>query len=58
MQVGDIIRFVPINKDSPKFEDQIVESIESDTELTLKEPGVISFNSDEEYKFKILPKVD
>eukprot|EP00347_Sterkiella_histriomuscorum_P005857 403355010 len=58
LQVGDIIRFVPNSSDQPKIEDQIVESIENDNELTLKEPGLHEIYIDSEYKFKILPKVD
>lgn len=30
----------------------------SDTEIRLKEPGVASFDPDERYEFKVLPKVD
>ena len=57
-QVGDNIRFVPMDKDSPKLEDQVIESVESETELTLKEPGVMSAPIEKSYKFKILPKID
>jgi glycerol-3-phosphate O-acyltransferase/dihydroxyacetone phosphate acyltransferase len=56
--VGDIIRFVPKSPTDLKVEDQIIESIESDTELILRDPGIKDFNKDDLYGFKILPKVD
>ena len=57
--VGDSIRFMPVGeKTAIQIMDQIIESIDSDTSLSLKEPGVVEFKSTQQYKFKILPKID
>jgi len=41
-----------------KIEDQLIFKIISDTELILKEPGALKYSTEQEYQFKILPKVD
>ena len=38
--------------------DQIVEKIMSNTELTLKKPGIKSYEEEKQYAFKVFPKVD
>ena len=38
--------------------DQVVKEVLSDTQLSLKSPGAVSFTADEEYSFKIAPKID
>ncbi len=38
--------------------DQVVADVISDTELLLKAPGALSYNSGEDYSYKVAPKVD
>ncbi len=38
--------------------DQVVEEVLSDTEIVLKQPGVMLHQEDAKYVFKVMPKVD
>ena len=53
---GDSIKI--ICKEDARIEDQIIEEIVNDTELVLKKPGAKVYTPDEQYPFKIIPKMD
>lgn len=49
---------MPKDPKAAKFEDMVIEKIESEDKLYLKEPGLPEFDVKDTYKFKILPKID
>jgi len=56
-KVGDTVK-ITTAPNQVKVEDQIVESIQSDTSIVLKSPGAQIYDPEATYDYKAMPKVD